>query len=273
MNEVEKARKNKKKKPYHGTQTVMRAMAILNMFTDEQPEWALADLAEAVDLNRTTTYRLLTALESTDMVVRNNQNDAQKYRYRLGSGAIVLGGRALRASSLRAITRPELGRLAAKTGETVTLEILNGDQTLMLDEEKGSYMVGMLSSVGNRWPAHASSTGKVLLAYLPEPDLVRILPDELPPITSNTITGRGAFMTLLGEVRTQGYAITRDELEIGYSDLAVPLFNAAGQAVAALAIGGATPRFTPERCQEILPWLTAAAGVISHQLGYRMKEE
>ncbi|MCP4421319.1 MAG: helix-turn-helix domain-containing protein, partial [Chloroflexi bacterium] len=112
------------KKPT-GTQAILRAISILHVFTDAQPEWRLSDLVEAVDLNRTTTYRLLTALETTGMVTRDTEGEL----YRLGSEIIALGGRALRANPLRKVTHPELKRLSSLTGETVTIDILDGCHT------------------------------------------------------------------------------------------------------------------------------------------------
>jgi DNA-binding IclR family transcriptional regulator len=254
-----------KTQPYEGTQSVMRAFAILQTFSDERPEWNLTELAEEVELNRTTTYRLLTALESVGMVTRDEETQA----YRLGSEAIVLGGRAMRANFVRHIGRKALEQLSAKTGETATLDILNGSDTLMLDEVKGRYVMGMMSSVGTRYPAHASSTGKVLLAGLSKQEVDDRLPDPLPQLTPHTITDRALLHEQLKTAQGNSYAIARDELELGYSDVAAPIHNHDGELIAALTIGGASTRMTPEKQEEIIPMLREAASRLSHQLGHR----
>src|SRR5262245_12218403 len=104
--------------PYPGTQAVRRAVALLKAFTDEQPEWGLTELARALKLNKTTAYRLLTALEKEGFVARSPAD-----AYRLGPEAIALGGRALRSNDLRSVSHAELEWLAQITKETATLEV------------------------------------------------------------------------------------------------------------------------------------------------------
>jgi IclR family acetate operon transcriptional repressor len=117
-------------KPYAGTQSVLRAVSLLKAFTDAQPELGLMELAKAAGLNKTMVYRLLTALESERLVARDPGTDG----YRLGPEMIALGGRAVRANRVRQVGRPELERLARETGEAATLEVLVGDEVLVLDE-------------------------------------------------------------------------------------------------------------------------------------------
>lgn len=254
----------KKRQPYRGTQSVLRALAILNTFTDDQPEWSLTDLTKAVGLNRTTTYRLLTALESEGLVTRDPRNQI----YRLGPGAVVLGGRARRANPLRKISRPELIKLSEDTGETATLDILDGSYTLTLAEVEGRYVMGMMSSVGSRWPAHASSTGKVLLAHLSADRLANTLEQPLRQLTAHTITNLSRLRQQLAQVREQGYATASDELELGYSDVAAPIFDQEDQVIAALAVGGATMRMTGDKRAAVAKLVRESARRVSRQLGY-----
>ena len=142
--------------PYPGTQAVLPAIALLKPFTDEHPQLGLAELARTVGLNKTTTYRLLTALESQGSIARNPANDT----YRLGPEVIALGGRALCASYLRSVSRAESEALARITGETATLETLVGAEVLVLDEVSGAHLVGATQYIGARWLAHATSTGR-----------------------------------------------------------------------------------------------------------------
>ena len=113
--------------PRAGTQSIRRAVAMLEAFTDERPLWNVSDLAEQLNLNRTTVYRLLTALESAEYVERDPATEG----YHLGSGLIALGGRAQRANSVRAVALPELEALAAATSETATLEVLHGGEMVI----------------------------------------------------------------------------------------------------------------------------------------------
>src|SRR3970282_1195809 len=149
---------------YPGAQAVARAIAVLKAFTDSNPQLTLAEITRATRLNRATAYRLLAALEKEGWVARNKESEA----CRLGPEAITLGARALRANDLRSVSRAELEALAQAAGETATLEVLADGEVLILDEVHGHHLVGSTPSIGTRWPAHATSTGKVLLAHLPE---------------------------------------------------------------------------------------------------------
>ncbi|NOZ72763.1 MAG: IclR family transcriptional regulator [Chloroflexi bacterium] len=251
--------------PYPGVQAVTRALSLLNLFSDNQPEWTLAELTAAAELNRTTVYRLLTALESFDMVKRDRETD----RYRLGSGIIALAGRALRANPVRTLSRPELEKLAAISGETATLEVLSGDKILVLDEVLGKGVIQSSPSVGTFWPAFATSTGNAIMAFLPPAELDAILQAPLPQITAKTITSPQILRQQLAQIRRQGYAVVSEALELGFVAVGAPLRNADGYPVAAISLGGPTIRLTEAYLPELGALLRDAAARISQQLGYR----
>lgn len=253
---------------YPGAQTVQRAVSVLKTFTDAQPELGLADLARAVSLNKTTTHRLLAALELEGLITRNPATDA----YRLGPELIVLGWRALRANDLRNVSRPELQALAQETGETVTLEVLAGTDTLILDEVLSRHMIGGTPSIGTRWPAHATSTGKAILAFLLDAEREAHLQSRLAKLTENTISSRESLKRELAQVREQGYAIANEELEIGFVVVGAPVFNHEGQVVAAVSVGGPGARMTAGRLSEIAVKVKESAGRLSQTIGYRTEQ-
>lgn len=254
-----------KNEPYSGTQSVLRAMTMLEAFTDEKPTWHVGELAEAMGLNRTTAYRLLTALESMEYVVRDPATDS----YRLGAGLIVLGGRAQRANSVRAVSRPELERLASVTGDTATLEVLAGREVVIIEEISGDYLTSGKQEIGTRWPAHTTSTGKAILAHSPAETVAAFLSEPLPALTERTITNAAVFERCLEEVRKKGYATVNGELELGYVAVGAAVFDVKGQVVAAVSIGGPSVRLTTRRSNEIGALVKEAAERISRQLGYR----
>ncbi len=253
---------------YPGAQTVQRAVSLLKTFTDSQPELSLADLARAGGLNKTTTHRLLAALELEGLITRNPATDA----YRLGPELIVLGWRALRANALRTVSHPELQTLAQETGETVTLEMLADSDSLILDEVISRHMVGGTPSIGTRWPAHATSTGKAMLACLLEPEREAHLQNRLTKLTENTISSRDALKRELAQVSEQGYATGIEELEIGFVAVGAPVFNHEGQVVAAISVGGPGARMTAEHLPEIAVKVKESAGRISQKIGYRSEQ-
>ena len=249
---------------YPGAQAVARAITVLKAFSDTQPQMTLADITHATRLNRATAYRLLAALEKEGLVMRDRQSEA----YRLGPEAITLGARALRANDLRSVSRPELEALAQAAGETATLEVLADGEVLILDEVHGHHLVGSAPSIGTRWPAHATSTGKVLLAHVPE----AALPRSLPQLTEKTITKPGTLRRELAYIRKQGYATNVAELEAGYNAVSAPVRDHEGKVIAAISVGGPDTRLAPDRLEEIAEMVQDAAGRISQRLGYRAVE-
>lgn len=249
--------------PYPGTQSVVRAISVLKAFTDEHPEWSLTPLAQELGLNKATTFRLLTALESEALLTRDPHSD----KYRLGPAIVTLGGRALRANNLRDISHSELQALAAETNETASLEMLHGAEALVLDEVVGGHVMSGTQSIGARWPAHATSTGKALLAALSEERLRQLLPATLPAITSHTITDWDALLDDLATTRHRGYAIAREELEIGLLAIGAPIMNFDGETVAAISIAGPTSRLSGQRETEIGTLVCKYARRVSRQLG------
>jgi DNA-binding IclR family transcriptional regulator len=251
--------------PYPGTQSVLRAVALLKTFSDSQPELSLTDLVSALDLNKTTVYRLLTALESEGMVARDPGTDA----YRLGPEIIALGGRAMRSNPLRIVSRPMLERLSKLTGETATLEVLAGKNVLILDEVAGQYLLGTAPSIGTHWPAHATSTGKVLMAHLPEAQQQEGLEALLDPSTARALATLRALKEELSLVQLQGYAVAVEELEAGYVAIAAPVQRHDGQVVAAIGVGGPSSRLDASRIPDVVELVKASAAQISQDLGFR----
>jgi DNA-binding IclR family transcriptional regulator len=252
--------------PIPGTQTVVRAVALLKAFSDDRPEMGLTELARAVGLHKTTTFRLLSALEHEGLVT----HDAPGGAYRLGPEAIALGARALRATDLRAAARPELERLARETGETADLEILDGGEVLVVEEALGRFVLGTMLSVGTRWPAHATSTGKALLAFLPPAQAQQALGGgRLPASTPKTLTGREALKAEFARIAERGYATAVEELEENFVAVGAPVFDHEGRVAGAISLGGPLARFTPDRIPHLAGLLVEAAGNISRRLGHK----
>ena len=252
------------KKPPPGTQAVLRAIALLKAFTGDKPEMDLPDLADQVDLTRTTTHRLLSALESEDLVAK----DPLTHDYRLGPAAIALGSRALRTNDLRNIARPYLESLAARTRETATLEVLVDGRMLILDEVLGAHLVGTTPSVGTAWAIHATSTGKVLLAHLTETDRKKLLKKPLTRYTPRTITNCGKLRKEFEQARQRGYAIAAEELEEGYVAVGAAVTGPLGNPVGSLSVGGPSVRLKRDQLSELRKLVTAAARKVSIRLGY-----
>jgi DNA-binding IclR family transcriptional regulator len=223
---------------------------------------SLAEVSKLSGLNKTTAHRLLRALRSEGLIERNSVTAA----YCLGAGLMALGVQALASSDLRRRVRPLLRSLANDTGETATLEVPIEDSMLILDEVTGRevtgrHVIGAAGNVGTRWPLHATSTGKAVLAF-DDHGLDR-LPENLTALTARTLVNRESFQPEFIDIRRRGYAVTVDELEDGFTAVATVIRTPMGDVQGALSIGGPTQRLTSNRRAELGASLCRAASMLS----------
>ncbi len=252
-----------------GTQSINRALQILKAFDDHNPHWELAALVAEVGLNKTTVFRILTALESEGLIEKTEMGE-----YRLGSEVIAMGGRAARANPLRQAAGPHLRALTRATGETTTLEIARYDANggaymLVIDEVLGKHLVGITQYIGTRLPIHATSTGKAILAHLPEAARHDLLPLELAPLTAHTQYSVDDINAALGTAREQRYSLVVGELEEGVVAVGAPIFDVDGHPIAAVSLVGPSVRFTPTLARQAAPHVVETAHRISCDIGYR----
>lgn len=250
-----------------GTRSVERALHVLCAVGESRAEPGLSELAGSLGLHKTTVFRLLAALERAEFVVR----DSDRQRYQLGPALLRLATQARRSTGLHDATRPELEALAEQTGETATVEVLVGDEVLILDEAHGRFIVGGMPEIGTRWPAHATSTGKVLLAAARSEGEAKSIrrsgSARLAKLGPNTITSRAALERELTKVSRAGHAIGMEELEPGFVAIGAPIRNAQGRTVAAISIGGPRSRVTNARIPSVLAQVRRAATRVSQRLG------
>ena len=239
--------------PPEGAQAALRAIRLLKLFSNERSEMSLGDLSQASGLNKTTTHRLLRALQSESLILKSPVSG----RYSLGTGLMALGVQALASSDLRRRVRPVLRSLAHETGETATLEVPFEDSMLILDEVSGRHVIAAAGNVGTRWPMHATSTGKAYLAY--DDRRLDDMPIELPTYTDRTLASRDGLAPLVSNIRRRGYAETVDELEEGFTAVATVLRGPLGDIEGALSIGGPTQRLGAARRAELGATLCQAA--------------
>ena len=245
--------------PPQGAQAALRAIRLLKMFTAEAPELQLGEISSLSKLNKTTTHRLLQALLSEELLDRNPGTGA----YRLGPGMMALGVQALSSNSLRLRARPLLRRLADETGETATLEIPIDDTMLILDEVTSKHFLGASGNVGTRWPIHATSTGKALIAF--DQSGTDRLGRELMTLTTSTITDMEKLEKELGDIRRRGFAEVVDELEDGLSGVGAVVRGGMGEVLGALSICGPSQRMSESRRAQLGVTLCAAASRLQPQ--------
>jgi DNA-binding IclR family transcriptional regulator len=245
-------------------QAIERAVAILNTFSAEEPELGVTELADRLELHKSTVHRFLVNLEAAGLVERNRHTS----RYRLGLRIFELGGLVLQHMNLWDEALPFLEGLVRDSGETGHLAVLDGGEAVYIEKVEARRALRIPSAIGRGYPAHATSLGKVLLAHL-EPAARDALIDErgLHRCARNTITAPDLLREELMKIRLQGYAVDDEEYEEGLRCIGAPIVGHTGQIVAAMGIGGPVTRVTPTRVDELAELVMTAAGSLSRRMG------
>jgi len=245
-----------------GVQSVDRALSILEVLA-RTGESGVTEIAGELGVHKSTAFRLMATLESHRLV----EQTGDRGRYRLGVGILRLAGATTARLDLVQEARPICRQLAADTGETVHIAVLADGSALYLDQAAGSSALQPHNWVGQHIPLHATSNGKVLMAWLATNELGDLL-GRLPSYTGLTITNKTKLRKQLETVREQGYAVAVDELEVGLTAVAAPVRNAHGDVVASMSVSGPSFRITAERVDDVAAKVAAAAAEVSHRLGW-----
>ncbi len=216
-----------------GTQAVDRAAGLLTRVVQADEPVSFTELLEVCGLARSTTSRLLAALEHNHLLERDASG-----AYSSGALFALYAARHDPWSQVARLAAPVLRRVGAQTGETVNLGIARGDSVVQIAQVDSTYMLGARDWMQVSAPAHCSALGKVLYAFesLPLPS------GRLEQLTENSLSTSQALRVEISEIRRLGYATTRQELEIGLDAAAVPVRGADGKVVAALGVSGPSAR-------------------------------
>jgi DNA-binding IclR family transcriptional regulator len=247
-----------------GVQSVSRAVRALELIAQEG-ELGVTDLGRGLGVHKATASRLAATLAAGGLIERDPVTD----RYRLGFGLIRLVGAAMASINLVRTAHPVLEELADRTHETVNIGVLSGDGVVYVDQvSSGAHLVASTNWVGRRTPLHSSSSGKVFLAHMPEPERQQILAQPLEALTPRTVTDPARLRRQLEEIRVRGYATIQDELEEGLNAVAAPIRQSNGDVAAALSVSGPSFRVRSIDLPRLGRLTIDAAGAVSWRLGY-----
>lgn len=244
-------------------QSVSRAVTVLEILA-RTGEAGVTDIANELGVHKSTAFRLITALEQGELVAQ----DSARGRYRLGVGILRLAGATAARLDLVQESREVCQALAGEVGETVNIAVPSGRDALYLDQAMGPSALSLHNWVGQRIPLHATSDGKVLLAYLFEGQLADVLAQPLQRFTEHTITSVPHLERKLADVRERGYATAVDELEVGLTAVAAPVRNAEGVVIASISASGPSFRLSADRIPDVAAAIRRAADEISGRFGW-----
>jgi IclR family acetate operon transcriptional repressor len=218
-------------------------------------------VAGELGVHKTTASRLLATLAASGLLER----DTATRCYRLGARLVSFAGAAVSRLPVVSQARPELEQLSSATAETANLAILDGSYVVYVDQVTPSHAVVMASWVGRRSPAHASSSGKALLAFGDGDVRERVLSRPLERLTDRTVTDPDRLRSVLEETRRRGYARSVGELEDGLITMAAPVL-VDSIAVAAVSVSGPGFRIPPRDHPHLGQLLLNAAAAIGHRM-------
>ncbi|MEV5970526.1 IclR family transcriptional regulator C-terminal domain-containing protein [Streptomyces sp. NPDC051921] len=243
-------------------ESLARGLTVLTAFGEGRAALPLTAVAEATGLARATARRALITLEHLGCVAVDGRE------FRLTPRVLSLGFAPLSRTTLTRIAQPHLADLAERVRESTSLAVLVGGEVQYTGRVETSRIMNVHITIGTRFPAYATSMGRVLLADLPaEERAARLDASEPRALTPYTVTGRAELDALLDRVGRDGYALVDEELEEGLRSIAMPVRDRAGRVVAAVNVALHASRRSAEECvREVLPELATAIACIEADL-------
>ena len=242
-------------------QSLERGLAVIRALSTPDPQ-TLSDVARTTGLSRAAARRFLLTLDRLGYV---SQRDG---RFALTPQVLALGYAFLSSLTLPEVAQPHLARLVEQVHESSSVSVLDGRDVVYVARVPTRRIMTVSINVGTRFPAHATSMGRVLLAGLPPDERAAALDAvALEPITPETITARAALEAEIDRVAAQGYALVDQELEVGLRSIAVPVHDPAGMVVAAMNLSTHAGATSVEAMRErLLPPLRETAAAVERDL-------
>ena len=245
-------------------QSVDRAVTVME-FLSRRGWSGVTEVARELGIHKSTAYRLLTTLRDRGLV----EQDAATEKYRLGFGLVVLARAVSADLDILRCAKPLCERLSERTGETVTVAVLEGDDAVVIHQSISRASALSVDWTGRHTPLHATAAGKIFLLYMPEDQRLRVLEEPLERFTENTIVDPASLRDHISRIRHEGYGYTVEELETGLNAIGAPIRSAEGVVVGAVSVSGPAFRLPTHALPEIGALSKRAATEISRCLGFQ----
>lgn len=244
-------------------QSLDRGLAVIRAFDAEHPRLQLSEVARATGLTRAAARRFLLTLVQLGYV------RAEGREFSLRPRVLELGYSYLSGLTLPDVAQPHLEALVQRVEESSSLSVLDADDVVYVARVHTKRIMTVLITVGTRFPAYATSMGRVLLAGLPDDELAAYLDRaRLAPLTGRTVTDPAVLVEVLDGVRERGFAMVDQELEEGLRSAAAPVRDRSGAVVAAVNLSVSASRTSLAQLEhEYVPPLLETAAQIEHDLG------
>jgi IclR family transcriptional regulator, KDG regulon repressor len=247
-------------------EVVHRALDILEVFLKQPGEVGIADLAALSAVNISTTHRIV-----SDLVKRGYLRQRQKRgKYTVGVKLLEFGPAIQMTLKIGEIATPYLQKLSTITGEYAEVAILDSFDAVTVAQEEVEHNLKISNIVGERLPLHATSVGKILLAYMKVEDRKAFYEHHsLKIFNENTIANIGQMEKEVTQIRENGVAFDKEEYDIGIWSAAAPVFDFSNSVIAGLALAAPSVRVGDGDDQEFTSLVKNTALEISREMGYR----
>jgi len=243
--------------------TTLKALRVLEEVARFARPVTKAEVVEHTGFDLSTAYRLLMTLVEAGYIIR----DEQTKRFRLSYKVVTLSRNLIADNEISEMIHKTLKKISDATGESVSLSMLDGNESVLVQQVKGTQLVNVNYQIGDRSVLHCTSIGKVLLAFQDIRVFDHYTAHELEKYASNTITNREDLARELQVIRSQGYAFDDHELNDSMRCVAVPVFESGGIVTRGISISGPDSRFTIDKLNELKIPMQEAARELSGYLG------
>lgn len=244
-------------------QSVDRAISVLELLA-AGGEAGITEIAGELGVHKSTASRLVSSLEARGLV----EQLGDRGKYAIGFGVVRLAGAATGRMDLAKLGNQTCQSLAESLGETVNIAVADDGIAINISQAYGSAAVTAQNWTGRQTPLHATSSGKVLLAYMDGGERDRLLASGLEEFTPRTTTAPEQLAAELDQIVGDGFAACFEEYELGMHAVAVPIFGSGGEVIAAISASGPAYRLSRQRIRQLVDPLTEAATELSGQLGH-----
>ena len=259
------------KKERFYNRSLERALKILCAFNRDRQALTLSQLSKILNLSKATVSRLSFTLMKCDFL----RYDPPSKQYSLGLKLFELGSVIFSSFSIRRVAIPHLSQLQSRLGKTTFLGVLQDDELVYIDKrENPSNPIRFASQIGTRRPPHFGMLGQILMAYLPESEVNRLLrKSPLKPFTRRSLTNQTEFKKRLGRIRDRGFFVDKEEALEGTTGIAAPIWDYTGNVIAVVGVGIISSSLNSNGTKQIIKEVCETARKISQEMGYLKRQE
>ncbi|MDY0407522.1 IclR family transcriptional regulator [Virgibacillus soli] len=249
-------------------QSVAKALQLLDLFTEEQPEWSLKDISKQSGIPKPTAYRLLTTLESGNFVFKMKTTEHDS-RYRLGLKLLEMGQLVSEQLEVRKIALPFMQMLANDINEVIHLVIVNQNKAVYIEKVENTRALRLYTKVGKSTPLYMGSGPKLLLAHLPidkQREIFREVGNK--QLRDGRVIDERRLREELVEIRKQGFSYSVGEQDPYTTGISYPIFDYRGHVISALTVSGLSSYFEGDNLRRIKNQTEVTARQVSRKLGF-----